>query len=429
MSELRAKLDGGVERPHWAAQLEDAKNEFVSSALDALGWQPRIQTYASYGSTSCVRILARVLYAGPGTSADHHNQPVHDMRSLTKRGFRNFTSQNDPFHEVDVVLPTVGGPMTTRVTADRSGLIDALIEAPMEPGLHRAILRAGPRNEVSAELYVFDGAKHGVGVVSDVDDTVMVTLLPRPLIAAWNAFVIDQSSRRIVPGMPVLYQQLTRHVGSQSMPFVYLSTGAWNVSPFLQRFLFKNGYPRGPLLLTDWGPTNTGFFRSGQQHKDRSLEELHAMFPEVEWILIGDDGQHDPQIYSTFVTHHPEAVRAVAIRELTDDQQDLAHGATRPIRSVGAAIRAVAGVIPRVWRKASGSDDVQGPSAPTVDDEAADGRDGLQAAVPPESDSPSPKARPTESAAATGVTWVSGPDGFSLIKALRACGVMPQPRS
>jgi phosphatidate phosphatase APP1 len=44
----------------------------------------------------------------------------------------------------------------------------------------------------------------------------------------------------------------------------YLSTGAWNVAPAVRRFLGRHGYPQGPMLLTDWGPTNTGWFRSGR---------------------------------------------------------------------------------------------------------------------------------------------------------------------
>src|SRR5699024_10504491 len=115
------------------------------------------------------------------------------------------------------------------------------------------------------------------GVVSDIDDTVMVTALPRPLLAAWNAFMMHESARRVVPGMPVLYHELVRaHPGA---PVVYLSTGAWNVAPALGRFLAAHRFPAGPLLLTDWGPTNTGIFRSGQQHKHDNLRDLIDAFP------------------------------------------------------------------------------------------------------------------------------------------------------
>jgi phosphatidate phosphatase APP1 len=162
------------------------------------------------------------------------------------------------------------------------------------------------------------------GVVSDIDDTVMVTTLPRPLLAAWHTFVVNEHARATTPGMPVLYERLReRH---PSAPFVYLSTGAWNVAPTLTRFLSRNLYPAGALLLTDWGPTTDRWFRSGREHKRLALQRLAAEFPDIKWLLIGDDGQHDPHLYAEFVIAHPDRVAAVAIRQLTPGEAVLAGG-------------------------------------------------------------------------------------------------------
>jgi phosphatidate phosphatase APP1 len=106
---------------------------------------------------------------------------------------------------------------------------------------------------------------------------------------------------------------------------VYVSTGAWNSAPTLTRFLVESGYPLGPLLLTDWGPTNTGWFRSGQQHKRESLGRLARDFPRIRWVLFGDDGQHDPELYADFARMHPDKVEAVCIRELSPTEQVLSH--------------------------------------------------------------------------------------------------------
>ena len=145
------------------------------------------------------------------------------------------------------------------------------------------------------------------GIVSDIDDTVMVTALPRPLLAAWNTFVLDEHARRPVAGMAVLYERLVRaHPGA---PFLYISTGAWNVAPALTRFLSRNLYPGGPLLLTDWGPTHDRWFRSGSAHKADNLRRLAEEFPEVRWLLIGDDGQRDELIYGEFADAYPAARR------------------------------------------------------------------------------------------------------------------------
>ena len=102
------------------------------------------------------------------------------------------------------------------------------------------------------------------------------------------------------------------------------------------------------MLLTDWGPTNTGWFRSGQEHKHAQLHRLARELPHVRWLLVGDDGQHDPKIYTEFTVRRPDRVRGIAIRELSAGEQVLSHviprgqrrpraGAHRGARGAGRA--------------------------------------------------------------------------------------------
>lgn len=317
-----------VDRPHWAARIEDVKNRVVGGVLRGLGWDLRLQPFHGYGTTSHVRVLAKVLYATKGTPADFYDQPVHDMRTMAVRGWRNFTGQVAPNRTVHISL----GGKEFSLRADRTGIVDARVDVDLPAGQHSAVVWTVPGNEVTADVTVFDTDSH-FGLVSDIDDTVMVTWLPRPMLAFWNAFVVHQSSRKVVPGMPMLYQRIMREYPGS--PVLYLSTGAWNVYPVLKRFLYKNGYPDGPLLLTDWGPTNTGIFRSGREHKERTLEQLATFLPGVKWLLVGDDGQHDPSIYAGFAERRPENVEAIAIRQLTESEQLLAHGTTKPLEDPG----------------------------------------------------------------------------------------------
>jgi phosphatidate phosphatase APP1 len=141
--------------------------------------------------------------------------------------------------------------------------------------------------------------------------------------------------------MSVLYERLTR--ANPGMPVIYLSTGAWNVAPTLGRFLDRNLYPAGPLLLTDWGPTHDRWFRSGRQHKHDSLERLAAEFPDLAWLLVGDDGQHDEDIYGDFSARHPSNVAGVAIRQLSVGEAVFAGGRSK------AAAHAHEGAAPWVY--------------------------------------------------------------------------------
>lgn len=124
--------------------------------------------------------------------------------------------------------------------------------------------------------------------------------------------------------MPELLAQV--HAAHPQAPLVFLSTGAWNAVPTLRSFFKKHAIPNAPMLMTDWGPTNTGWFRSGIEHKRTELRRLLIDLPEVTWLLIGDDGQHDLLIYSEVVREHSDRVAAVAIRRLSQKEQMLAGG-------------------------------------------------------------------------------------------------------
>ena len=95
-----------------------------------------------------------------------------------------------------------------------------------------------------------------LGIVCDIDDTAMVTNVPRMFIAAWNLLVKNAANREPVPGMATLLNTVSDF--HPDAPLIFLSTGAWNVVPTLRSFFKKNGFPAAPKLMTDWGPTNTG---------------------------------------------------------------------------------------------------------------------------------------------------------------------------
>lgn len=274
------------------------------------GSVPTIVTYPGYGSTSWVRILARVvLLRKPGTT------------NGTVRGWRAFTSV--PIRNSEVELE-VGGVIHT-VRADSGGLVDVVLDATLSPGWHTFTIRNQDAAPAEGRIHVV-APETTFGIVSDIDDTVMVTALPRPLLALWNTLVVSERARTPTPGMAVLYDRiLHKHPDA---PMIYLSTGPWNVAPALVRFLARNLYPDGVLLLTDWGPTHQRWFRSGPDHKHRNLERLAREFPDIQWLLVGDDGQHDPLIYAEFSRTHAAQTAAIAIRQLSPSEALLAGGRT-----------------------------------------------------------------------------------------------------
>ncbi|SFR78966.1 Phosphatidate phosphatase APP1 [Agromyces sp. CF514] len=303
---------------HRAARVEDWVHDLHVRWARRRGQVPTVVPYTGYGSTEWVRVLCRVLLSRQ-ISADETSPRRRKRREQGIRGWRSFTSA--PVGDVPVTIE-VGG-QRIEVRTDRGGVVDTRIPVSLAPGWHQATLSTPGSEQVVAPIQILD-PEVSFGIISDVDDTVMVTALPRPFVAFWNTFVLDEHARMPTQGMSVLYERLVRaHPG---VPVLYLSTGAWNVAPTLNRFLSRNLYPSGPLLLTDWGPTHDRWFRSGRAHKEENLRRLAGEFPGVKWLLIGDDGQHDEVIYADFAAEHPDNVAAIAIRQLSKGEAVLAGG-------------------------------------------------------------------------------------------------------
>jgi phosphatidate phosphatase APP1 len=302
------------QRIMWIARFERRLHSWRERRARARGQVPTITGYPGYGSEEWVRVLGRVLIVPPVKTASNGEY-------ASVRGWRSFAAVPVGYAQVAI---TIDGERH-EVVADRGGVIDTVLPARLEPGWQTLTVSVEDGEPSETRVFIV-GSDVRFGVVSDVDDTVMVTALPRPLLAAWNSFVVDEHARQPVPGMAVLIERLEReHPGS---PVIYLSTGAWNVAPTLIRFLRRHLYPSGAILLTDWGPTHDRWFRSGQDHKRTNLRRLATEFPSVRWLLVGDDGQHDDAIYTSFAIEHPDNVAAVAIRRLSPTEAVLAGGRT-----------------------------------------------------------------------------------------------------
>jgi phosphatidate phosphatase APP1 len=307
-------------RLHRGARIEDTVTRWLAGALRRRGWRPHVVPSTGYGSAATaeadgwVRVLARVKLSP-------------SSKSLQTREGGRWWRMFFTVAVADLPVTVQLGQRSHEVRSGRGGYLDVVLASDLGPGWHDVSVSVTGRPEAHEFVRVV-GPDERWGLVSDIDDTVMITALPRPLLAFWNTFVVKETKRRPVPGMAALYHRLRTEEPDALV--VYLSTGAWNVARAISRFLNRHGYPRGPLLMTDWGPTTEGWFRSGQAHKRGELRRLVRDFPQLRWVLVGDDGQHDPQLYEELADEMPEAVRMVLIRELTAVEQVLTHGTPVP---------------------------------------------------------------------------------------------------
>ncbi len=184
-------------------------------------------------------------------------------------------------------------------------------------------------------------------VVSDIDDTIIRTGLAEGLAAMRRTLFRDAHSRQAIPGMASLYRGLSKSgradaavSGVSPVPFYYVSTGSWSFYDMLAQFLQLRGFPRGPLFLTDWGPTSGYITRSGVEHKRKAITRLLQASPHTSFVMVGDSGQHDTDVYVELAREFPEQARAIFILDLGLDEQrtTLLLGQAEQARSEGVPL-------------------------------------------------------------------------------------------
>lgn len=285
-------------------RLGRARRDVLAAVLRRRGWTYAVLPYPGYGVDGSARVLARVVLAAPGREPSTVRGVAGWRRLVTLQRSR-----------VAVQVSAAGQDTVHEVRSGPGGFVDAVLPWSFAPGERTVTFRVGDREPVEAPVHVADPDAR-TGIVCDVDDTALVTGLEHPLGAAWRTMSRAFAQRAPVEGMAHLLVAAHAEHGSDHSPVVYLSTGPWNFNGPLARFLDRHGFPAGPLLLTHWGPSDAGVFRDGRAHKRRSLQRLRADFPGVRWLLVGDDGENDPEVYADFAREHPQHVLAVALRQV-----------------------------------------------------------------------------------------------------------------
>ena len=132
--------------------------------------------------------------------------------------------------------------------------------------------------------------------------------------------------------MAAFYQALQLgDTGKVFNPIFYVSSSPWNLYDLLTDFMDVHAIPTGPLFLQDFGLDRDKFISADHdEHKITHIERLLDLYPKLPFILIGDSGQADPEIYSTILEKYPTRILAIYIRDIHPEH---AAGRARPRRA------------------------------------------------------------------------------------------------
>lgn len=295
----------------------------VSAAVGRkIGWTSRVLPYAGYGTEEFSRLICRTLYS-----------PVSHEEVVATRGWRTIFMVPAADTKVriaidDIPLKTVQVGSSTAFDAvdsnraisgelmasDERGYLDLITEQSLDSGVHNVSYEVEGRKPIQSVLYTIPKTAK-FGIISDIDDTILVTEVPNLPAAVVNVFFKHPARRKAVAGMSEFYGKLSQLLPVS--PFFYLSTSPWNVEAGIRDFIRIHDFPRGPLLLRDFDPRPKSFIPSGVQHKLEFADQLMSDFPDMRFILIGDDGQSDPSTYAKIAEKYPGRVAAIGIRRVS----------------------------------------------------------------------------------------------------------------
>lgn len=277
-----------------------------------------IMPYRGYGSRQDVFLMGRV-FRQPSFGDSARSGLWQDLADLLRRFLRRGIG------DAAVVARFCGTEQ--RVATDRDGYfrltLHPAVPPPSDRVWHDVALELadgdGQPTRVTASVFVPPiQARHVV--ISDIDDTVMFTGVANKLAMMWRLFFQGAKSRTAFPGISAFYRALhSGPSGQDGNPILYVSRGPWSLYEVLDRFFNMHRIPVGPILfLREWGLTlQRPLPKRAKHHKRDLIRTMLSLYDGMPFVLIGDSGQHDPEIYAEIVREFPGRVQAIYIRNVS----------------------------------------------------------------------------------------------------------------
>ncbi len=174
------------------------------------------------------------------------------------------------------------------------------------------------------------------GIISDIDDTVLWTNVTNKLNMALMLARSNAHTRKPFKGVAAFYRALREGAGgADDNPVFYVSSSPWHLFGPLVQFLRIQAIPLGPLLLRELSVRQLLKLGEHGALKLDKIELILSYYPDMQFVLIGDSGEQDPEIYAELVRRHPQSVRVIYIRNVDPDPARI-EALDRLIEQVGA---------------------------------------------------------------------------------------------
>ncbi|GAB4026758.1 DUF2183 domain-containing protein [Spirosoma gilvum] len=292
----------------------------------------RIMYYRGFGSPTAVWLKGRVLRQNDLSTPSDHDTFWQNLLATYQR------FDSDAVADVTVRIEAFGH--VYRTVTNKEGYFEQTINPPndlpagrawfpvryaLEGVLQPDTLETAVNQPVSKDGYLMISPTYSqFGVISDIDDTVLVTDATNLLQTARLTFLGNAYTRLPFAGIGAFYRALqSGPVTTLFNPIYFVSSSPWNLYDLLVDFFRIQGIPKGPILLRDFSLSSDFLSSEGHHtHKLAMIQKVLDVNPQLPFVLIGDSGQQDPEIYARVVRENPGRILAIYIRDVSEDQRD-----------------------------------------------------------------------------------------------------------
>jgi phosphatidate phosphatase APP1 len=195
---------------------------------------------------------------------------------------------------------------------------------------------------VSKESYIRP-FKGNLGIISDIDDTFLISYTVNPLKKLYHLLFRNVTNRKIFKDVVSHYQALStagREDKNQLNAFFYVSSSEWNLYRLIEKFTKIHRLHKAVFLLKDIKTSLMDFFikRSNHNHKFEKIKHILEFYPSLQYVLLGDDSQHDPYLYEAICKIFPITVKAIYIRQSRDQQKKSVTDVMKNLESLGILV-------------------------------------------------------------------------------------------
>lgn len=200
-----------------------------------------------------------------------------------------------------------------------ASLTDAALKTLPASNSHRlipfkALTSAGDKRLFVGEIHPVSPT--GLSIISDLDDTIKISNVTNKQELIKNTFMRPFQA---VPGMAGLYQQWQQN---HAAIFHYVSASPWQLYPELSAFMQASRFPQGLFYMKSFRLKDSSFlnlFSDPVEYKKDIIESIFTRYPQREFILVGDSGEKDPEVYGMMARQYPDRIKRILIRKVGDN--------------------------------------------------------------------------------------------------------------